>query len=586
MIARFVPRALAGALAGIAIASSSAGCEDPSLRVVVERPTAYAGLVDRVEISVYERPGLTCDDIAYDKLSADELRAILRSSGSGDLGDIPRLGHKAVVARGYGRSGRGDDGERLVIAGCTEVDEISDPGERIVVSTEPVATAAIDSSEIVGGKGAVEIAVVGVDVNQKGIDGKEVRWTTYGPSGSFPTTGDISEPATPALLRGGEGMIRPAAPDMAGPYAVQVRIKWATGLPPPVSAMMANPEPTPRSLGAPEPTIVNACTIYARNGQPTLACLDRSAGRVIRSFRMTGGALVETAPPVSAVTAVGIYGIGAGVIAVNLDGSYTGAIGSTASGNVCQGGCSGISLVDVMGFEGCSGGAGGLLAHYRDIGVPPNHLVATFLATGEKRVFTTPAVSPTDPVLALSAVGCVSDLETSGAPQVTATVNTNNRSLIYMLSSPLPIERARDRRQAGSGFSTSGKEARLLTTELDPTGFIVVESVLNKPLAVYRLFERRRSPAVSPPRHYVSGRFDLDDEADVAWDVIDDIDNQTRAIQLLLAARPGRPTLLGRLKLADTSDLLTADLDGDGLSELVGYTANSVSVQRLGVLNR
>ena len=41
-----------------------------------------------------------------------------------------------------------------------------------------------------------------------------------------------------------------------------------------------------------------------------------------------------------------------------------------------------------------------------------------------------------------------------------------------------------------------------------------------------------------------------------------------------------------RLPLADATDLLTADLDGDGMSEIIGYGLSSISVQRFGALTR
>lgn len=573
MIARF--------LAGLGCVWAIAGCEDPSLRVVVERPPAYAELVDRMEISVYERDGLTCDDIAFDKLSADQLRAILRSSGTGDLDAIPRLGHKAVVARGYGVASRPEPEEKLIVAGCTEVDEIGD-GERVVIETEPVATAAIDSTLLPTGKGAIEIAVVAVDANLEGIDGKEVRWTTYGPSGSFPASGDLDEPASGVRLAGGEGAVRPTPPGMSGPYAVQVRVKWSTGLPPPISATMAE-LPLQRTLGQLDLAFINTCTIYTRNELPTLACLEKDSltSRFVRSYRLIGGALTQVVTEVSEPQVVGIYGVGKGVIAVRSDGTYSGLLGASASGSVCPGGCGSGALSDVLGFSGCGGGSPGLFAFYRD-GLLPR-LTATNLASGEQFTFNNP---PLETGTALGSLGCVTDLESGGAARAAATVNTSQRNLIYMFGLAAPIDRLRGQRQTGSGFVLVGKEARLLTTEGDPTGLVVVESVLNKPNNSYRLFERRRSPAVASARHYVSGSFDLDDAADLAWDVAADEGDgaSTRVIQILLGPRQGRPALVGRLPLADTADLLTADLDGDGVSELIGYGLNTVSIQRLGNL--
>lgn len=569
-----------------------AGCEDPSLRVSVIRAPAYTELVERIEVSVYQRDDLTCDDIAFDKLSADEQRAILRSTGDGSLDDIPRLGRKAVVARGYGRTRIDPDAERLIIAGCAEVDEITDQ-TRIEIETEPVATVAIDTTLIPNGKGAVNIAVIAIDANQEGIEGKEVSWIVYGPSGSFPATGDISEPSEPVMLSGGDGAIRPAAPALIGPYAVQVRVKWSTGLPPPVSGMMDDEVKIDRTLGMEDSTFMNSCTIYTYNGLPTLACLEKDsvAARFVRSYRLSAsGALTQVAPEVSAPDVRGIYGVGTGVITVKTDGSYTGILGSAATGNICQNGCpTGLSfaLHDVLGFAGCGASGPVLFTHYRD--VLTQRLTGISLLTGEKYAFTPPPEQG-----GLNAIGCVTDLEMGGAPRVTATIifvpnafnRDTDRSAIYMVGSPDPVTRQRDRRLGGTGFSTSGREARLLTTEVDPNGFIVVESVLNRPANTYRLFERRRSAAVAPPRHYVSGAFDLDDGADVVWDVFDDPDTTNSAVQILLAARPGRPALSGRLPLTATTDLLTADLDADGISEIIGYGVNTLAVQRMGAITR
>lgn len=575
-----------------ALVALVAGCEDPSLRVAVIRAPAYTELIERVEVSVYQREGLTCDDIAFDKLSAEEQRAILRSTGAGDLDAIPRLGRKAVVARGYGRASRIDpDAERLIIAGCAEVDEITDQ-TRIEIETEPVATVAIDTTLVPDGKGAVNIAVIAIDANQEGIDGKEVRWIVYGPAGSFPATGDISEPTDPVMLSGGDGVIRPAAPLLVGPYAVQVRVKWNTGLPPPVSGMMDDGVLVQRTLGLEDMSFLNSCTIYTYNGLPTLACLEKDslAARFVRSYRLnSSGALTQVAPEISAPDVLGIHGVGSGVVTVKADGSYAGILGSAATGNVCQNGCpAGLSfaLHDVLGFTGCGDSGPVLFAHYRD--VITQRLTGISLLTGEKYAFAPPPQQG-----GLTAIGCVTDLEMGGAPRVAATATfvpnifdrSSDRSAIYMVGSPDPVSRQRDRR-LGTGFSTSGREARILTTEVDPNGFIVVESVLNRPAENYRLFERRRSPAVAPPRHYVSGAFDLDDGTDVVWDVFDDPNSDNSAVQILLAARPGRPALSGRLILTATTDLLTADLDGDGISEIIGYGLNTLAVQRMGAVTR
>lgn len=580
--ARRAARALALA-AGLAV---GAACADPSLHVIVEQPanaSELSGLVGRVEITVYERDGLRCDDIAFGKLSADEQRAIERSRGEGSLTQIPRLGQKAVVARGYGAPAQGTRTERLIVAGCAEVGEIADD-ERVVVQTEAVAYVAIDSSLVPSGNGAVEIAVVAVDARQKGIDGKQVSWTTYGP---MPASGAAElEPTTPAALSSGEGTLRPPPPAMVGPYAVQIRVKWAAAQPPAVTSTMAT-LPVQRTLGVAEPAFLNTCAIYQLNGRPTLACLERdgAGARSVRSYRLAGGQLVSAGLPQAATpNAVAILGAGTELVQVNADGSYASLFGSSYAGTVCAGACGAATLIDVIGFAGCpaAGGAAaaGVFAYYREAAVP--RLVGTVLATNKKQAFLTPP----DPTLTLGAIGCVTDLETGARPQVAATVNIATTNLLYLFDQQFPIERRRDRRLYGTGFAPPGKEspeARLLTTELDATGFVVVESVLAKPGVAYRLFERRRSAAVAPPAHYVSGQLDADGEADLAWD-LEDTTSGTRGVQLLLGARPGRPTLSGRLPLTDTADLLAADLDGDGVAEIIGYSNNSVSVLRLGAL--
>ncbi|MBK7538239.1 MAG: hypothetical protein IPI49_23320 [Myxococcales bacterium] len=51
---------------------------------------------------------------------------------------------------------------------------------------------------------------------------------------------------------------------------------------------------------------------------------------------------------------------------------------------------------------------------------------------------------------------------------------------------------------------------------------------------------------------------------------------------MLLGARP-TPASQAASPIPDNDDL-AADLDGDGVAEIIGYSNNSVSVQRLGSL--
>ncbi|MEZ4362136.1 MAG: hypothetical protein R3B48_18250 [Kofleriaceae bacterium] len=560
------------ALAGLVVV---AACEDPMLHVVVEPVAAYANQLERTEITVYERDGLTCDDIAFDRLSAEELRAIERSRGTSALTAIPRLGRKAVVARGYGRMAREDaTSERVILAGCAEVDEIGE-GERLVITTEPVVHVATDATVSVAGKGALEVIVVAVDVNQRVVDRKALRWTSYGPSGSFGAGVDQLEEVGAELLRG-EGRFTPTPPSMAGPFAVQVRVKWSSSLPPLIASTMTS-APITRALGLPDPSFVNACAVYPRAGLPTLACLEKDSPttRVVRSYRLQAGVLVQSAAPISAPSGVGVFPTLDGLVIVNDDGTYFTASGTSYSGSLCQGGCSS-ALADVLSFTGCTGQAAGLFALFVDGATP--RLTATVITTNTKLGF------PRAGALAMGAAGCVTDLEVTRGPQVAVTLSGTNGSSIYFLTGAAPIERTGERRLLGTGFVTKGREARLLTTEIDPTGFVVVESVLSKPGDAYRLFERQRSPAVSPPRHYVSGVFDLDGDVDLAWDVVDSLDSQVRYVQVLLAERAGRPTLSGRLPMTETADLIAADLDGDEVAEIIGYSNNAISIQRLGAL--
>lgn len=584
------------ALTALAALAGLVGCEDPSLQVVVVKADGYAELVSRVEVTVYQRDGLSCDDIAFDKLSSDELRAIERASGTGSFQSIPRLGRKAIVARGYGKTGADPASERWILAGCAELDDIAEQAERIEIKTEPVASAAIDARPRLAGKGALDITVVAVDVNQQGINGKQVRWTSYGAAGAFPASGDIDEPSDAMLLKDGELVLQPAAPALAGPYAIQVRVKWSSSLPPPVNGMMANPISLARRLrpiGDVDPRFINACTIYSRAGLPTLACLEKvsASERFIRSYRVQGEILLPAAPPVAAPNAIGLFGLGESVIAINGNGSYAGVINSSLSGQICQAACpAAIEITDVLAFTGCKSDEPSLVALYRD--GPTYRLVATLLSSGSKPV----AADLLDLAPTLGALGCVTDLGSTAGPQAVVTLNSTNsvsgaeQNTVLVLANGSQISRVREPALLGSGFASAGKEARLLTTEIDPTGFSVVESVLNRVRNAYRLFERRRSPALAPPQHYVSGRFDLDGESDLAWDLPEDNANldggRLRRVQLLLAARPGRPPLSGRLVLGANADLLAADLDSDGIDDLIGYDSESVAIQRLGQLGR
>src|SRR5262245_10019956 len=90
----------------VAVAAVAA-CAMPSLQITVEHP---AGIdIAKTVVSVYESDVLHCDDVAFTRLSSDELDPLLVAeethnkdgTTTGDLSGISRTDHKVIVARGY-----------------------------------------------------------------------------------------------------------------------------------------------------------------------------------------------------------------------------------------------------------------------------------------------------------------------------------------------------------------------------------------------------------------------------------------------------------------------------------------------------
>ncbi|MBK7538241.1 MAG: hypothetical protein IPI49_23330 [Myxococcales bacterium] len=131
--------------------------------------------------------------------------------------------------------------ERLVLAGPrSEVDEI-DAQERVVITTEPVATAATDGTLVTAsGRGEVEIAVIAVDAWRRGHRRQAVvTWTTHRPATA--NANDVLEPETPITLASGERPFsRPRRATMVGPAPCRSASSGAFPLPPPVTSTMVN----------------------------------------------------------------------------------------------------------------------------------------------------------------------------------------------------------------------------------------------------------------------------------------------------------------------------------------------------------
>ena len=554
----------------------------PSLHVVVEHPSGMT--IAKTVVSVYESANLHCDDIAFTRVTGDELDAVLvaQAEDGGELSGISRTDHKVIVARGYGAMGA------WLTAGCVEADVVTGKLELTIETVATVTAATVLGVDV---SDPLLAAIATTDASGKAVSNRRVSWTVYGFAGSRPMapatvtapSDGVWQPTLPACtMSTGAVGVHPIPPSAVGGYAVQMRAEWATQLPAIYTRLDGGG--TPRALAPPNSSRAY-CALRIKTGARQLMCLDSNAGGPllrILDVDVSGSTvdLVEEAgsPRTLGVDALALVSItnndDRDVYLINTKGQVIAMAMDAPPGSLAGPCIAGTCAVDdVVVVPACGGVPGRLLVHTTGTGATMRLLDAR----GGNSV-DVPAGTFAD-LTRLDNAGCVTRLDPGGGAPTYRQVMTfhvgvatgpdfiasdtraiyNCNQLACMTNQLLP--------GAGVAFIT-GNEPRMVITSVDASGVVLSDVVMAPDTALRDLFvERTRLPAAGPPDHIAAGQFDTDSTTDLFWST----SGRRTAFEVAYARLIGNTPLeaISGAQAVDVDAIAAGDLTGEGLDDIV-----------------
>jgi hypothetical protein len=571
---------------------------DPTLAVNVTHPTGLS--VTKTAVTVYESATLHCVDVEYSRLDPAALEALVTSevdidaAASGSLAGISRTANKVIVARGY------DINEALVSAGCVEKGEVTG-NESVDVTTLIAAIVSVHPPTDT----SLDTVVTVTDANGGALpDQRPVTWTVYGAAGTMaanPANVDavsdgVWEPKLPSCV-GADGAktgvmtIHPNPPSSISGYAVQIRAAWAVEQPPPFTSLAASAfGVTDLGITTYSSTARRACQIRVSGTTHHLVCVDDaemahdyaiSVANGKATATQQGAAVLAAPAGQKAIALVAVVsGTTRDVYGVSDKGTLTALFGAatpTDPGPTCLL----APCTDAMVIPACGNAASKMLLatvgsfHQTDARGGNNQLIGV----------------PGGTEVRLDNAGCVTSLQSSGEPLLAqlATVHGGTTAIelfnsgTYFVSCTTGtctvLANVSLTKGAGVGF-TAGSEPRVVVTTVDATGVVLVSDVFSPSGGS---IERARMPAVSIPNHIVAGQVDTDTGPDLFWDVSARAD--TTNFEIAYARMVGNDNLeaLSGQTGFTVGDLLSGDLNGDGLDDLVIVTSVGITIVPMGV---
>ena len=579
---------------------TAACADDPELHVTVTHPQGLA--IASTTVTDYESSSLTCEDIEFGRIPQDELDAIAVASETitpdgkttGALTGISRTDPKVIVARGLDASGA------LLAIGCAEQGTVSGT-VTVAITTSAAATASISLPDLMASDQA-QVIVTATDPNGMLIDQRPVSWTVYGPAGATPAvmqnvtlaSDGVWEAAAPTCTSSGLAKLHPVPPGIIGGYAVQMRVAWASELPPVFTSLTASG--LALMAFVPPAGSHRYCAARVSGATRRLDCLDASGANVIaREFQvtLTGGkaslVLMQSqtlTPEATAIVSVP-NGSDRDVYAITARGHILPVFPRAGqpvddSDPVCPGTTTCATPVDdAMVVPPCDSTPGKLLLHVT--GTTADQQVQVMPASGGARTTLPLLLGTGETDVAFDNAGCVATLTATtkqvisvhqGVKLAGSLVATSTR--IYFDCAGGSCSSMQMLMGAGIGFST-GSEPRIILSSVDATGVVLVQAVFAEAgSGGHALVQRARYPAVSVPDHVVVGQYDTDSTSDMLWNVTSKRGNAT-TIEIAYARLVGTQPLeaLSPVEPFVVDDLLSIDLvgeampGGDGLDDIV-----------------
>jgi hypothetical protein len=597
------------AVAFVMLVIAAAACGDnPSLRIVVERPAEkrYQDEITTTTISIYESSetnAVTCEEVEFSDIAPEQLLGALVAEQTisktgkvtGTLDNISRLGPKVIVARLYSDLGV------MIAAGCAEQDEIKE-NTTVTIQSTVAATVAFDGLDTPSRDDPYGKLVTVLDPLGESLDNFPVRWRVSGPFGATPgrminvselfgNTG-VWESAKPSCTSADATVnIHPVEPANVSGFITRLRVSWAQ---PEVYSAFVRPDAASHLLiGA---VSGNRCAARA-NPDRELVCITNGNVGEVRHFRLeklgNGFALVDqgamTVPSIIGVVAIDDLGHQE-VFGITSSGAWARLFGGS---NVGTKTCSGCTVDDFRLIPAC--GAKAKLALHTSLPASPIHEME-LLGVKDSQPFALGLLDAgVDPLL--DNAGCLTQ-DNAGditvlqalALDFTRTLPpgpTITRAALSSMCGTAHCTVALPFPDAGVGFlKTTGGESQMIGTSFDVAGAELTSWVLRPAGGTFHLIERQHIAAAAPPNQIVVGRFDNDTEDDLLWGIGS---GRNSAFQVSyfqkIEGTTERLSALGAVG-TDTSSIQVADLNGDGIDDIIAVGVGLVTVIPVGVAGK
>ena len=580
---------MAGRALLVCVLAGAACSGDPSVRVAFEVPGELGDLIDAVALEVLASEEIDCDTVALGNAGEQDLaaarvaEALVRAAGDdAPLSGIPRTGSKRFVARALSATGQ------LIAAGCASAGTLDGEVEVVIEGEAALNLGARDTPG--SGPLPAELTVLVSDARGRPVEGVVAEQTVY-------AAHETALPGPPATSgRGGALRFAVEQADWAGPQVLDVDVRWQANQRDKLSGF-ATPflRDAAAVPGAAQPEDLPAGALYqigrfGQSGEMAVAVLGRADDGGLRPVHLVayaGGAFgaPRTSQPI-AVQAIGMVEGDGGDRVVAMNGTTWFSIDpdGTVSADPRP------DLVDAVALAAigpCQAGA------------PRDRLLAVG-ATGEvglydragRRVDEEWRGGLPDNAGELLAAGCVRGLDQVYRAIVYAVNDGSAERPLLALDAPrtqvTPISSAVDRGFAFTPLDEAGEGPFLLANRFETDGTSIARyTAVPVDGAPTFLDESDEDEIAGIATTTAAGDFDGDGRLDVAAMVAvptGDGRLELRSFMALGVTVEGE-RLFGLDSTGLDPDqrplLLAADLDEDGIDDLVVATPQAVSVFEL-----